>query len=183
MNKASNRTVVNPIYKDRVTFLETSKETSGRHTLLELSLQPGGKDTPHIHTAFTETFIPIKGILGLQLDEERILMNPGHSYTVLQHEVHHFFNPYDEEIIFRIKFTPGHEGIENAMRIAYGLARDARTNKKGIPKSIYESALLMEMSNSYPSGIASVIKPMLSLLARRARKKGIERSLLDRYCP
>ena len=176
------RTIINLLYKDTVTFLETSVETGGRHSLLDVTLMPGGGNLRHFHTAFTETFIAVKGILGLQLKDRRRLLYPGESYTVQENEVHNFFNPGDNEITFQIVFKPGHEGMENTLRIAYGLAADGLANKKGIPKNLYAAALIMEMSNSYPTGIMSLIKPLLLLLAKRARKKGIEQMLIEKYC-
>jgi mannose-6-phosphate isomerase-like protein (cupin superfamily) len=182
MRNTINRTIVNPLFMDTAMFLETSAETGGYHSLLEFTLQPGGKNFSHVHRDFTETFIAVRGILGLQLADETVLLKPGDSFVVLKNEVHNFFNPGKEELLFRIKLSPGHEGMENALRIAYGLARDGRTNKKGIPRNIYEMALLMEMSDSYSKRIASVIKPLFSLLAKRAKRKGTEKLLMDKYC-
>lgn len=176
------RTIINPVYKDTVTFIETAAESGGKHTHLELTLLPGGANPPHVHRAFTETFTAVEGQLGLQLKNEVKILSPGEAYTVKRNEVHNFFNPSTEEIKFEVLFEPGHAGIENALRIAYGLAADGFTDKKGNPKNLAVAALLMEMSNSYPTGFLSLITPLLSLLARRARKKGVERVLLEKYC-
>lgn len=176
------RTFVNPIYKDTITFLQTAKETGGDYSLHLLTLQPGGGNPPHIHTAFTETFTAVEGVLGLQLRHKKILLKPGESYIVRRNEIHNFFNPTDEMILFRIKFLPGHEGMEHALCIAYGLAADGKTNKKGIPTSLSVAALLMDMSNSYMTGLASAFQPLLGWLAKRARKKGIEKELKEKYC-
>lgn len=176
------RTIVNPIYKDTVTFLETTAETGGTHTLLELTLLPGGSNPPHIHKAFTETFTALEGPLGLRLKRGEKILSPGQSYTVQRHEVHNFFNPSNAEIKFQVLFQPGHTGMENALRIAYGLASDGFTDKKGNPKNLSVAALLMEMSGSYPTGFLSLITPLLAVLARKARKKGVEKALLEKYC-
>lgn len=176
------RTIVNPIYKDTVTFIETSAETGGAYSLIELTLLPGGNNPPHMHTAFTETFTAIEGQLGLQLKTGRKLLNPGESYTVSKREVHNFFNAGNEEIKYRIRFIPGNPGMEAALCIAYGLATDGHTDKKGMPKSLLAAGLLMEMSNSYPAGFMSVIKPLFSFLARSARKNGLQHALIQKYC-
>lgn len=75
------------------------------------------------------------------------------------------FNSSNQEIKFNVLFEPGHVGIENALRIAYGLAADGLADKKGNPKNLGVAALLMEMSNSYPTGVLSFITPFISLLA------------------
>src|SRR5688572_4788933 len=104
------RTIINPIYKDTITFLETSAETGHKYSLAELTLLQGGGNPPHIHTEFTETFTAVKGVLGLQLRNEKVFLKPGDHYVVDIGEVHNFFNPGKEEIAFTVKFTPGHEG-------------------------------------------------------------------------
>jgi mannose-6-phosphate isomerase-like protein (cupin superfamily) len=176
------RTIYNPLYKDTVTFLRTSREAEGKYSLHELSLMPGGGNPAHYHTAFAETFTAVKGQLGLSLRRKRILLEPGESYTVAKGEVHNFFNPGREEIVFTVKFTPGHEGMENTLRIGYGLAADGLTNKKGVPKNLMVAALIMDMADSYPAGAFSLLRPLLSFLARRAKRKGIDIALMARYC-
>lgn len=176
------RTIINPLYKDTITFLKTTKETGGDHSLHLLTLQPGGANPPHIHTAFTETFTAVEGILGLRLRNKTVFLRPGESYVVQKKELHNFFNPNGKTIVFRVKFMPGHEGMEYALRIAYGLASDGRTNKKGMPRSLSVAALLMDMSNSYMTGPAIVLRPVLGWLAGRARRKGIEEVLIQKYC-
>lgn len=76
------RTIINPLYKDTITFLKTTKETGGDHSLHLLTLQPGGANPPHIHTAFTETFTAVEGILGLRLRNKTVFLRPGESYVV-----------------------------------------------------------------------------------------------------
>ncbi|HEX2532196.1 MAG TPA: hypothetical protein VHK69_00595, partial [Chitinophagaceae bacterium] len=93
-----------------------------------------------------------------------------------------FFNPTNQEIKFQALFQPGHKGIENAPQIAYGLAVDGFADKKGNPKNLGVAALLMEMCNSYPVGFLSLVSPLLSMLAHRARKRGLEQLLIEKYC-
>ena len=139
------RTIINPFYKDTITFLETASETGHQYSLGELTLMPGGGNPPHYHTAFEETFIAVDGILGLQLRNRKVFLRPGEIYTVPIGVVHNFFNPGKEEITFRVRLTPGHQGMEYALRIAYGMATDGLTNDKGLPKSLMAAALVMEL--------------------------------------
>jgi hypothetical protein len=44
------------------------------------------------------------------------------------------------------------------------------------------SALLMELSDIRPVGPVQAIVPMLKPLAGRARRKGLDRALRERYC-
>ena len=50
------RTIVNPIIKDTVTFLQTSQESGGKITEGEITLMPGGGNPLHYHKTYSETF-------------------------------------------------------------------------------------------------------------------------------
>lgn len=176
------RTIVNPQFRDTITFLETPEDTGGVYSLHHLTLMPGGKNLLHIHSGFSETFTALQGKLGLQLGKKKIILQPGDSFVVEPNTEHCFFNPGSEEIAFRVKHTPGHKGMEYTLRILYGLASDGLTNKKGIPKSLQTAALLMDMADSYPAGWMAAIKPLLRLLAAKARKKGMDAFLIRKYC-
>lgn len=175
------RKFVNPLYKDVIEFLETTAETSGTYLRLQVTLAAGGSNPPHFHKAFSEQFTAVTGVLGVRLKEGTKFLNPGETYTVPKNEVHNFFNPGKEVIVFEINFKPGHEGMEKCFQIAYGLAADGLTNKKGMPKSIYAAALILDLSNTYPAGFMSLFSPLIFWLAQRARKKGIEEKLLEKY--
>jgi quercetin dioxygenase-like cupin family protein len=176
------RTIINPVFKDSITFLQTAAETKGTFAEHVLTLAPGGGNPLHTHSAFTETFIAVKGLLGIQLKGKRKILLPGESYIVRRGEPHSFFNNGDEPIIFKVIHRPGHTGMENMLRILYGLAADGLTNKKGIPKNIYTIALLAQMGDSRIAGPLSVLNPLMGWLAKRAQQKGMDKALLQRYC-
>ena len=109
-------------------------------------------------------------------------MKPGESYEVKKGVVHRFFNPGKTEIEFRNSVIPGHEGFENTLRILYGLASDGLYNDKGLPKSFTHLAICGIMSDMRLLGLMSLTTPLLKFIAFRARKKGVEQQLLDKYC-
>ena len=175
------RVFINPIYKDKVTILKSSQETGGNYSLGELEISPGGGNSLHVHSAFDETFTAIKGTLGVAFKDKKILLQPGESITVTRFTPHHFFNSTNEMVVCHIKFTPGHEGFEKGIAIAYGLASDGKTNRKGIPKSISHLALLINLTNTNPPGFLGVLTPVFNWFAKRARKNGMEQELLKKY--
>ena len=77
---------------------------------------------------------------------------------------------------------PGHRGFEEALQIGYGLASDGRARPDGMPMSLQPTALLMELSNIRPVGPLQAIVPLLRPLATRARRRGLDRELRERYC-
>jgi quercetin dioxygenase-like cupin family protein len=178
----AQRTIVNPIFKDICTFLQTSVETNGRFSEMEVTLGSGGGNPLHRHTGFTETFTAIEGNLGLSLNSNEIVLKPGETVTVKKGEVHRFYNKGKQEVKFNLVFTPGHTGAENMLRIMYGLAQDGMTDKKGVPKSLMTIAVAGELGDSSLAGVLSLLSPILKIAAFFARKKGHDKMLFEKYC-
>ena len=179
---SSRRTYENPVIGDKIVFLRTSRETDGAYTLIELELAPGGGNTLHTHRTFTETFIPLEGKLEVQCGRERRVIEPGEFFTVPVGATHCFRNPTNGPIKFQVKLESGHQGFENSVKIAYGLATEGLTDHRSIPRNFAHLALLATMSDTYPTGIFSLLMPVLRWKARQARRLGIEQKLMNRYC-
>lgn len=177
------RTIVNPIFRETITFLTTAAESGGTATDLEISLAPGGGIQMHHHTSYVEKFTAVVGDLYLGLKAGRVVrLSPGESYLVKKNELHRFFNPGDTEITFRNEVRPGHQGFEYALRILQGLAIDGLCNSKGIPKSLSHTAVCGMMSDMRLPGLLSLAAPLMKAVANRARKTGVEQQLVERYC-
>jgi mannose-6-phosphate isomerase-like protein (cupin superfamily) len=125
--------VYNPIQKDRATFLETAAISAGVVTHLEIELSPADGNPLHYHTAFTERFEVVSGALDVTVDGVTRRLQPGDSALVERRQVHRFFNPTNESMVFRVELRPANAGFENALRIAYRLAATAERLGKGFP--------------------------------------------------
>ncbi|GEO03623.1 hypothetical protein AAE02nite_12870 [Adhaeribacter aerolatus] len=178
----SQRIYENPIIKDKAIFLKTSRETNGEYTLIEVEVAPGGGNELHIHRTFSETFRPLAGDLEVQVGKKRTLLKQGESYTVQPLTHHAFHNPSDKPVKFLVELRPGHEGFEQSIKIAYGLACDGLTNNKSVPKKFSHLALVLTLSDTYLPGFLSLLMPVFKWKARQARKRGIEKELLNTYC-
>ncbi len=177
------RTIENPLIKDRVTFVETAAETNGRFSLVEVELAPNGGNGLHYHKTFEETFTVLEGVLGVQSGRQTLHLAKGESITVPRGDLHRFFNPSaSDSVRFTVMLQPGSPGFETTLQVAYGLARDGRTNKNGVPKNLYHMALIIQWSDTNLPGIFSWIEPAMKWLARRAAKKGIDMALVREYC-
>jgi mannose-6-phosphate isomerase-like protein (cupin superfamily) len=64
---AAPRHIYHPTQKDYATFLETSAQTGGKHTLIEIEVAPGGGTVPHYHLAYSERFEVLEGELEVHL--------------------------------------------------------------------------------------------------------------------
>ena len=177
------KTIVNPVIKDTVTFLQTSKETDGKITDLELTLLPGGGNVIHYHN-YSEKFTAIEGDLGLVYGKkrEKMILRPGESFTIPAMELHNFYNPIDREIKFGIQVEPGHQGFEYMLRILYGLASDGRTDKESKPKSIKNLAIVCVMAELNAPGLLTLMTPLFRYIYKKAERKGDVQKLVDQYC-
>jgi quercetin dioxygenase-like cupin family protein len=176
------RTFVNPAINDSATFIKTSEETNGEYTLIEIEL--GKSDGPplHYHNAFSEQFAVQEGILYLQVGKEKKKLDVGDSVTVPAGTNHRFYNETTDNVRFHITLKPGHTGMENFIKIFYGLAADGLADKKGKPKKFAHLAVALTLSDSNAPGWMSLLSPIIRASARRANKNGTEKWLLDRYC-
>jgi quercetin dioxygenase-like cupin family protein len=176
------RTFVNPAINDSATFIKTSEETNGEYTLIEIDL--GKSDGPplHYHNAFSEKFQVQEGILYVQVGKDKKILNVGESVIVPAGIPHRFYNTANDKVKFHVTLKPGHTGMENFIKIFYGLASDGLTDKKGKPKNFAHLAVALIISDSNAKGWLSLLSPIIRRAARRARKDGTEKWLLDRYC-
>lgn len=175
------RVFINPIYKDKATVLITKEESGGAYMLAELEIAPGGRNTPHTHSAFEETFTAVTGQLGVMLQGRKRYLHPGESVTVPRYAPHYFFNDGDEPVTCRIRFMPGHDGFVKGLAIAYGLAADGCCDKQGMPKSFAHLALLIDLTDTKPAGVLGWLYPLFRRLAKKARQQGVEGALLRKY--
>jgi hypothetical protein len=123
-----------------------------------------------------------EGVLFLQVGKERKKLNIGESFLVPAGTSHRFYNEENTNVKFHITLKPGHTGMENFIKIFYGLASDHLSDEKGKPKNFAHLAVALTISDSNAPGLMSLLSPIIRVVARRAKKNGTEKWLLDRYC-
>lgn len=172
------RRYYHPEQKDYATFVETSEETGGERTLIEVEVAPGGGTPPHYHNTYEEGFEVLEGELEVHVGGEVSTLHPGEKATVPVKTLHNFHNPTGEPTTFLVELRPASEGFEKALKAGYGLASDGR-NPLYHP---YYLAVLLGWGDMRLPGVFTVAEPLLRLLAKRARRKGVDRELEARYC-
>ncbi len=176
-----SRRVYNPVQRDAATFLETSEETDGVRTLAELEVAPGGKVTPHYHLTYSERFKVLEGRLTVEIDGVRHQLGPGDEAVAAAGSVHAWSNPGGQRSVAHVELRPGSPGFEKGLRITYGLAADGRVLSNGVPRNPLHTALILEMGQLRLPGAYKVLQRILGLLARVARRRGVDRELERRY--
>ena len=124
------RRIYNPVQRDAATFLETSEETGGTRTLVELEVAPGGKVTPHYHLTYSERFKVIEGRLTVEIDGVRHELEPGDEAAAAPGRLHAWSNPGAERSVAHVELRPGSPGFEKALRVVYGLASDGLVRER-----------------------------------------------------
>jgi mannose-6-phosphate isomerase-like protein (cupin superfamily) len=143
------RVIYNPIQKDTVTFLKTVEETNGSYTLVEVEVFPGGGVGLHYHKEYRETFECLEGELKVQLGKKILTLKAGDApLTAEKNMLHRFFNTSDKPSRFMVTISPGSRGFEESIQIAYGLARDGKTNSEGTPIKLEHLGVLLALSES-----------------------------------
>lgn len=178
----SSRVYENPVIGDKIIFHKTCRETGGKETLIEVELAVKGGNELHYHRQFAETFTALEGQLSLQVGDKILRLHPGESATAEPMVEHRFFNEDKSPIRFLVKLSPGDEGFEKAIQIAYGMACDGLVNKGGVPKNIHHLALIATISGIGMVGLHRLIEPLFGWLARRAMRAGMLQELEARYC-
>lgn len=56
------------------------------------------------------------------------------------------------------------------------------SSKTGMPKNFSHLAVILTISDFNAPGLMSLLSPVIRAVAKRARKNGTEKWLLDRYC-
>ena len=175
------RTIYNPVQQDSATFVETVEESGGARTVLDIEVAPGGGNRPHRHLTYAERFTVQEGTLTVLVGDRTVRLEAGESATAPAHTMHCFSNETDAPVRFRVELEPGHRGMELALQIGYGLARDGKTGRDSVPRNLLHLALLAEWSDIRGMGMMRVIAPVLGVLAGIARRRGVDALLIERY--
>jgi mannose-6-phosphate isomerase-like protein (cupin superfamily) len=170
-----DRTIENPVTGERFTFLATAEETNGELLKVKAEIPAGTPGVPlHYHLTFTEGFEVLEGRLDLRVGEDYLVLGSGESAMVPLGTAHRFWNGASKPAVFEAEIRPARK-MEQSLRAMVGLARDGKTNYKGVPKNIFELALLYELSESYVTGMPLFLqKGAFGTLARLARRRGYD---------
>lgn len=175
------RRIYNPIQKDAVTFLKTDADSNGECTLVEVELADGGGVGLHYHKTYSESFECLDGEVEIQLGKTIHTLKAGQSATAEPRINHLFRNRSGKPCKFRVELKPASRGFEQSLQIGYGLAADGLCKSNGFPKDSLALAWLFEISESNLPGWRSVFEIILRKQAKKAKLKGVDRALIERY--
>jgi quercetin dioxygenase-like cupin family protein len=175
--------IENPVNGERITWIETADTTAGELLAFDLSLRPGAAvAAEHRHIQQEERFRVDAGRIGLGVEGAERTVEPGEEVTVPAGVAHRWWNDGHEEARVRVELRPALD-TQTFFETFFGLARDGKTNSKGIPGILQIAVAYRELGASCPMLVkppAPVQRTVFTLLAPIGRFLG-RRSAYEKY--
>ena len=125
--------ISNPVNKQTIEFVTTSKESEGRLLEMIASWEPHSiKPLEHYHPYQQEQFSVLDGEMSLMLNGKTYVLQKGDSFEIPPKTVHAMWNHSDKIAVMNWKVSPALQ-TEYFLETGMGLATDGKTGKNGMP--------------------------------------------------
>jgi len=174
--------LVNPVTGERIVFRKRARDTGGELMEMTLYLAPGGFiASPHVHPNQEERFEVGGSPVMFRVAGKERLYQPGETAIVPAGVPHVWWNASEHESATLVQFRPALD-TETFFETYFGLARDGRVNKKGLPNPLQMSVLARGYTRemALPPPAQWILGPMAIVMAPFARALGY-RARYDRY--
>jgi mannose-6-phosphate isomerase-like protein (cupin superfamily) len=133
--------ITNPVTGETVTFQRTSADSDGEVVVALVTLERGGFAAGlHVHPNQTETFRILDGAVGFRVGRGRLVATMGETVVVDAGTAHAFWNDGEGRARFLCEVRPA-LGFERLLETMFALARDGKTNRRGIPHPLRLAAI------------------------------------------
>jgi quercetin dioxygenase-like cupin family protein len=178
MVKAGER-IDNPVTGEHIVVLQSGQETAGELFVFKLSLRPHGfVNAEHIHPKQEESFEVTKGTIRFRINGQEMDAATGQNVVIPAGTRHVLWNPSDEEASMTVWLRPAFK-TEVFFETFFGLARDGKTNTRGLPNLLQTAVLVADYQETQVL-LPPAVPLLLKLLTPFARLLGY-RSSYPRY--
>ncbi|MFC7725329.1 cupin domain-containing protein [Nocardioides sp. GCM10028917] len=133
-----------PVTGERVVWLRVARDTDGRLLEGDIFARPGGHPAAtHVHPHQEERFRVVQGTVRFEVDGGKRVLGAGETTTVPPGRAHTWANVGDDEACVRVEIEPALR-TEMFFETFFGLAKDGRTNSKGLPNLLSMAVILRE---------------------------------------
>lgn len=177
--------IENPIAGERIVWVETAASSGGELMAADLHLRKGAAVAArHRHSRQEEHFRVDAGRVSVEIEGVERELTAGQEATVPAGAAHRWWNSGDGEASVRVELRPALD-TETFFETFFGLARDGKTNSKGIPDLLQIAVSFRELGDSCPvltSPPEPIQKALFALLAPIGRRRG-RRAVYPAYSP
>jgi quercetin dioxygenase-like cupin family protein len=146
---------------ERITWIETFKDSNGKRLVFDFSVAPKGKlPVVHFHPKQTETFEINSGKFCIKVGKELKQLNAGDKFMVDKGIPHQWWNPSDTQTAeMKVTFEPA-LNTEVFLEQFFGLSNNGKTKVDGTPAFLQ----IMAMTNEYEIYVAGPPLPIQKFL-------------------
>lgn len=171
-------TIENPVTGEVITWIETAASSNGTVLSFDLALKPDAElAAEHRHVEQTEDFQVQSGRIGISIGGQERELGPGEKASVPTGVAHRWWPVGDDRAVIRVDLRPALR-TEVFFETFFGLARDGKTNAKGMPGLPQIAVAYSELGASCPQLIRPPVAvqrlvltplgPIGKLMGRRA---------------
>jgi quercetin dioxygenase-like cupin family protein len=177
--------IENPETGERAVFRLGTEETGGELLVVEVFVEPGGAVTgEHVHPVTEESFTVLSGRVGFRLDGRESIAELGQPLHVPAGMAHDWWNAGEEEARIVVEISPA-DRFEVVITNLFGLARDGKTNSKGVPNFLQVALFAREFEDVLyftkpPRVVQKVLFAILAPVARLLGYRGSYPEYLER---
>lgn len=172
-------TIENPLSGERITWVQTAASSNGEVLACDLELRPGAAvAAEHRHLRQEERFTVTSGTIDLSIAGVDRSLAAGEHAVVPPGVAHHWWNSGSGSSVVRVELRPALES-EVFFETLFGLARDGKTNAKGVPDLLQIAVAYADLGDSCsrlarpPVAVQKIVLTPLVPLARRLGKRAV----------
>jgi quercetin dioxygenase-like cupin family protein len=136
--------IENPDTRERITFLKTTRETNGQLLRYEDVLPPRFFIPEHVHPHQEERHEVLSGTLRGRVGGQERDYAAGETVIGPAGVPHAWRNPSEDEELHLVSELRPPLRFETLFETSFGLSRDGKTTKQGIPKNPLQLAVLVD---------------------------------------
>jgi quercetin dioxygenase-like cupin family protein len=174
--------LVHPVTGERIVFRKRARDTGGELMEMTLFLAPGGFiASPHVHPNQEERFEVGGSAVMFRVAGKERLYQPGETAVVPAGVPHVWWNASQQECATLVQFRPALD-TETFFETFFGLARDGKVGKNGLPNPLQMSVLARRYNRelALPPPAQWIFGPLAVVMAPFARALGY-RARYDQY--
>ncbi len=151
--------VGNPVTGEKIIFRKTTNETNGQLLQFDYFMKPHSKGLAtitHTQPKLEQRMEILSGTMSYTLgkSKEKKTLTKGQKVVIPPNEPHSLWNEGDEELHLLDEYSPPFN-IQKFFETMYGLAKDGKTNKNGLPGTLQLAVMVSYYKNEVGAGSSS----------------------------